>query len=527
VPLITFAALSAVAWGRFHTCVAAPQPSLAASNESAEITAYPKGRWRLRDSEELGRLVLWVSHILIRYDGLTQEVPFSVSDWQSEPLPPSRSRAEAIALANEVAEMSATDPRTFGALAARYSDEVVTRDSGGSLGGVMAFTFIEHSQVLDALEHTPIGHVTRPVETRYGIHIFYRRPPPPESLVSGSHLVIGHDDARWLHRNTSRRPIPARSREEALSEAKELYELLRAEPELFPALVSKASEDRDADWGGDLGAWSTVALTPYPREVEVLNSLAIGEVAPPMDSAFGIQIVQRTANRPRKRFAAQTLRLRFDPEAGFGDSYSKEVIRNTADALAREIGGDANRMIAARQRVCCQVNLSWAEGEGYWALASALENLSIGQLASIPVEWDFSYWIVQRVAPSYDAGAPPLTDFTRAAEVDVSYLMSQVDRETAHLSMAAVTERFCREQSPPAALCDQLMSLQRSWVASDAEAPSNERSVIFEKLQNDTYKQLGSTWGTCYRRLLEQCLEEWVIGNSHPKGTETTNSCTP
>lgn len=126
--------------------------------------------------------------------------------------------------------------------------------------------------------------MTRLIETRHGFHVFQRHSPPPEETVSGAHIVIGHDDARWLHEFTARRAIPPRTRQEALQLATQLHERLRDEPEQFASVLDELSEHRDAGWAGDFGRWSTREPTAFPRELEVLRGLRVGEVAPPIDT---------------------------------------------------------------------------------------------------------------------------------------------------------------------------------------------------------------------------------------------------
>ena len=173
------------------------QRATAADSASSVLEPYPPGRWRLQNPVGLQRVMLWVSHILIQHEGSPgREVSFAPSQWQSQAPPPVRTREEARQLAVRVAAEAVRSPEAFARLAAQYSEDIVTKDSGGSLGGISASQFFEEPQVLDALSQTPPGTLTRPVETRYGFHVFLRRAPPEESVVSGAHIVIGHDDAR-------------------------------------------------------------------------------------------------------------------------------------------------------------------------------------------------------------------------------------------------------------------------------------------------------------------------------------------
>ena len=109
---------------------------------------YPRGRWRLAPFSELNQTALWVSHIVIRYAG-SDATPFRVIGWSPDPEAPARSQEEALERAATVADLARKSPGTFSHLAATYSDDVVTKDRGGSLGGVRAGQLPE--EYLDAL----------------------------------------------------------------------------------------------------------------------------------------------------------------------------------------------------------------------------------------------------------------------------------------------------------------------------------------------------------------------------------------
>ena len=295
---------------------------------------YPQGSWRAAPPTELDRTVLWLSHLVIRHvdvDG--SRTPFNLTGWQSGALPATRSRLEAFQLAERLARQ-AQEQGNFAELARQYSEDATTNQRGGSLGGVVAGHLSAWPGVLDAVATLKPGEVSRVVETEYGYHLLYRRPAAPEAVVSGSHIVIAHIDAPWIAL-AARGALPNRSREDALALAHRLCEQARRAPGDFAKLVNEYSEHRDAARGGDFGSWSTREASGYPREIETLAQLDVGEVAEPLDTVFGYQVILRTPNRPRASYAMTKIQLRFDASRPEVDPYSKPSIHAKAQQLAR------------------------------------------------------------------------------------------------------------------------------------------------------------------------------------------------
>lgn len=355
---------------------------------------YAPGAWRAAPPEHLDRTLLFVSHILIRHERVrTPLVSFDASGWRS-PLPPAtRNRREALMLAEAIAEKAKVGD--FAALAREHSEDVVTAVRGGSLGGVSAGHIAGWPEVLDALEALPPGGVSRPVETEFGFHVLRRRAPVPEQTVSGSHIVIAHDDAPWIELS-ARGAVPKRSREEALRVATRLYEQLRANPSDFARLAREHSEHRDAVRGGDFGAWSTREVAGYPREIETLAALDVLEVAEPIDTLFGYQIIQRTPNRERRHYAMSKLELSFNPRAADPDESSRASVMRVAQGLAREISENALRFGPLQEQYCCVEPERVVEGRGVPEVEAALERLLPGEAATVAIEESGSAFVIPK-----------------------------------------------------------------------------------------------------------------------------------
>lgn len=373
-------------------------------------TPYPPGKWRLVAPEEVAQVKLWLSHIVIRYDQVeTRDVSFHLNGWRSAARPTLRTRPEALALAEHVVSL-ARNGGEFGALARKFSDEPETATLGGSLGGLSAGQLIPWPGVLDAVETLKPGDVSNAVETETGYHIFHRRPPPPQATVSGRHIVIAHDDAPWIEL-AARGEVPRRSRQDALALAAGLYERARKGPDEFERLVAEYSEHRDAARGGDFGTWATWEVNEYPREVEALENLAVGEVAEPIDSLFGVQIIMRVENPPRQRYAMTAIQFRFDPQRPPADPLSKHTASQKAEGVSLSLREDPERFAMFQQQICCSSVVEVIAGRNLPALEDALAALAPGEIAARPIEDRNLEYIIPKRLPLDTLPPAPATRF--------------------------------------------------------------------------------------------------------------------
>jgi hypothetical protein len=377
---------------------AAGAPTLSAGGDvESVISPYPAAPWRQTDKSELDCIVIFTSHILIRFDGgMSSSVNFDLARWRSVAPPATRTRAQAIELATHLASTARHEPERFAELAIEYSEDLTTRDRGGSLGGITASQFRMWPRVLDALAAIRPGEVSRVVETPNGFHVFKRFAPPKPATASGSHIVIAHDDAPWL-RVVARGEVPRRRRDDAQVLARQVYDLARQHPERFEELVLLYSEHRDAARGGDFGSWSSRAPGPFPREVEVLHSLAVGELAPPLDTRVGFQIIRRVPDRRRPRYSMTAIQLEYDANEVDGHPSSRARVADEAHRMARQVMQSPEQFAELQARHCCTRLVRWEDGRGSPSLTAVLERLKPGEVAKEAVESDGAFVIAKRL----------------------------------------------------------------------------------------------------------------------------------
>ncbi len=363
-----------------------------------DLRPYPRGKWRLVPTSELGRVVLWVSHILVRHSESSTNAPLSFSDWRVFDGTPSRSRAEALALATTIARKVKSAPDRFAVLARARSDDVVTREAGGSLGGVTASELRVYPRVFDALAELKVNEVSRVVETRDGFHILHLRPVPEEQSVAARRIVVSYSGTS--HVEGLERPPARRSRTEALNRAEHVASMLKDDPEQFEALLKRYSDHTDAAWGGDIGVWSNHEAGHLARARELLAKVAVHQVAGPIDGQDGYQVFLRTEATPRLEYAMKYIKLYFSLSDGKKNKYkSKEHVRKVALSISRMVTKNPRLFEKYQREHCCRHPQRWAQGRRWQRLTRAIARVTIGDIVRQPFEDENSFVIFQRVRP--------------------------------------------------------------------------------------------------------------------------------
>ena len=185
----------------------------------------------------------------------------------------------------------------FGEAAARYSEDPSAQRPDGQIGARGQLNYLSAGQVVlpfeDAMYRTPVGEVSQPVRSQFGYHLVYvtgrRATPQP---ISARHILI-----RWPG------STPADS-----ARARTTIDSLRAEIEAgadFAALASEFSEDPgSAANGGDLGEFGPGRMVPS-FEAAAFALEDVGDVSGPVETRFGVHLIQLTASGERPSFDEQ------------------------------------------------------------------------------------------------------------------------------------------------------------------------------------------------------------------------------
>lgn len=374
-------------------------PIAPAPQRSSALVPYQPAGWRMAPFEELERTTLWIGHIVIRHQQSDASL-FRGGDWRPDDPNPPRSPAEAQALAEKIAAEAAAAPEQFEQLARLHSDDALSRNDGGMLGGVRASHLVA-TDFLDPLAVLKVGEISRPFVTPFGVHILKRYPPPPEEQVAGERIVIAYRGVFGGATNTQRSHL------EAQALASKIAAEARKSPQTFKALVERYSENADRSRQGDMGVYSTRDPGDWPAEILHLAQLEVGQVTGPLDSPVGFQILKRVPVIPHTEYAMTSIKVPLGQGLGnaqMGDNpggpeVAQQQALETAEALRLALVADPGRFKEFQDKYCCDRIQRWTDGRGDLELTRFVDALSLGQIAKEPVFYGGDLLLVKRLDP--------------------------------------------------------------------------------------------------------------------------------
>lgn len=401
-----------------------PQSSRTASQPSMPSDfpgfRYPAAQWRLATLDALDHATLWVGHIVIRHESSQVDL-FRPPTWRPDPPNPKRTVGDAFVLARKIQAEAILAPEGFERLARQYSEDVVSRDQGGMLGGVRA-SQLANFDFLDALTALKVGQVSEVFRSPYGFHILKRYAPPADELVSGNRVVIGYEGVYGLSNESHR------TRAQALKLAREISLQARANPHNFGTFVDRYSDNIDRIAAGDLGVYSTRDPGYMPTEVQVLTRLMVGQVADPLDSRFGFEILQRVPVVPRKEYAMTAIEVTTRGMGTDKESLMAEAF-TVAEELLQKLRIAPERFAEFQKNYCCERVRHWTKGSGNAELTDVLEDLSFGEVTPEPIRRPAGYMLMKRLDPSKVKESPRQFEVPNPTDPDYDVLAVTMGRE--------------------------------------------------------------------------------------------------
>lgn len=167
----------------------------------------------------------------------------------------------------------------FSALASTYSDDPSAKMNKGDLG---YFTGLQMVQQFEEAAYTlPVGSISDPILTDFGYHIIQvngRQANPGEVQVS--HILVRFDLENPSQEENARRKIS------------DIYAEIQKESTIWEEIVQTYSEDPASKSSGGLLPWFGVGTMIPEFEVAGFSLTEIGEVSPPIKTAYGYHILR-------------------------------------------------------------------------------------------------------------------------------------------------------------------------------------------------------------------------------------------
>ena len=207
------------------------------------------------------------------------------------------------------------DPKSFGKVAAKHSEDPSAKQNDGDLGYFTALRMVYPFE--SAAYNTKVGDVSMPVRTRFGYHLIQvndKRPAQGEILAA--HIMV---------------KIPKDASEEQIAEAKkkidEVAGLLKEGKE-FTDLAMKYSDDKgSAEKGGTLPWFGTGRMVPeFENAAFALEK--DGDISEPVLSSYGWHIIQRKERKGPKTFEESESELRSKVSKDSRSQQSKIAVLN-------------------------------------------------------------------------------------------------------------------------------------------------------------------------------------------------------
>lgn len=172
----------------------------------------------------------------------------------------------------------------FSALASNYSDDPSAKMNKGDLG---YFTGLQMVQQFEEAAYTlPVGSISDPILTDFGYHIIQvssRQANPGEVQVS--HILVRFDSENPSQEENARRKIS------------DIYAEIQKESTIWEEIVQTYSEDPATKSSEGLLPWFAVGTMIPEFEMAGFSLTEIGEVSPPIKTAYGYHILRLEGKR--------------------------------------------------------------------------------------------------------------------------------------------------------------------------------------------------------------------------------------
>jgi len=205
----------------------------------------------------------------------------------------------------------------FCKVADEVSEDPSVKEMHGELGWVTPFRLIYAFE--NAAYNTPVGQVSEPFRSPFGIHIALVEEERPHEEVKAAHIM------KIVTRGDS---VASQAAHHTMDS---IYNLLLQGRD-FAELASALSDDKgSASRGGDLGWFGRGMMVPAFENA--VFSLQPGQISAPFESRFGWHIARMEGRRPIQPFDSIESKLRKQVQR---DERMKEADRSFVEKTRRE-----------------------------------------------------------------------------------------------------------------------------------------------------------------------------------------------
>jgi hypothetical protein len=187
----------------------------------------------------------------------------------------------------------------------------------------------------------------------------------------------------------------------------------------------------------------------------------------------------------------EQVRLFFDPTRFAPDPAAKASVLAKATEYALELRRSPARFAELSQLSCCEYPETWVDGRGSPPLTNALSRLQPGEIASEPIQSEYSYVIPKRIEP------PPSQPIVASYELpeprvpDIQAVVGARDNAFLRTHLQSIGDEVLAADIWPKEVASRLATLHRSDQRFPAAGSPEVRLEAFRALLEEVKSLTG------------------------------------